>query len=98
MRDVAERLRDILEAIESIERYAARGKPAMEHDELLQTWFVRHVQIIGEAARALPEDVRDSIPGVPWREIIGMRHLLVHHYFGVDTETLWQVVEQGIPP
>ena len=51
MRDDRERLLDILEAIERIERYAARGREAFENDELLQTWVVHHVQIIGEAAR-----------------------------------------------
>jgi uncharacterized protein with HEPN domain len=50
MRDPKERLRDILEAIGSIERYAARGRQVFESDELIQNWFVRHLQIIGEAA------------------------------------------------
>ena len=50
MRDPKERLRDILDAIANIERYAARGRQAFEKDELIQSWFVRHRQIIGEAA------------------------------------------------
>ena len=54
MRDSAERLRDILEAIEAIERHRDGDRAALEHDELRQTWFLRHLQIIGEAARALP--------------------------------------------
>ena len=52
MRDPRERLQDILEAIGHIDRYAARGREAFEADELIQSWFVRHLQIIGEAARA----------------------------------------------
>ena len=51
MRDPKERLRDILDGIANIERYAARGRRAFESDELVQNWFVRHLQIIGEAAR-----------------------------------------------
>jgi len=51
VRDARERLQDILDAIGHIERYAARGREAFEADELLQNWFVRHLQIIGEAAR-----------------------------------------------
>ena len=54
MRDAAERLRDILEAITAIERHANCSREAFERDELLQSWFLRHLQIIGEAARALP--------------------------------------------
>ncbi len=51
MRDARERLQDILDAIDHIQRYAARGREAFEADELLQNWFVRHLQIIGDAAR-----------------------------------------------
>jgi len=51
VRDARERLQDILDAIDHIQRYAARGREAFEADELLQNWFVRHLQIIGEAAR-----------------------------------------------
>src|SRR3990170_4461691 len=57
----------------------------VETDELIQSWIVRHLQIIGEAARALPEAVREQAPAVPWSRIIGMRHILVHDYRGIDT-------------
>lgn len=60
MRDPKERLRDILDAIANIERYVARGRQAFESDELIQNWFVRHLQIIGEAARGLPQELRDG--------------------------------------
>ena len=61
MRDPKERLRDVLEAIASIERYAARDRQVFESDELIQNWFVRHLQIIGEAAYALPKELRDQV-------------------------------------
>ena len=57
MRDPNERLRDILDAIANIERYAARGRQVFEADELIQNWFVRHLQIIGEAAYSLPREL-----------------------------------------
>lgn len=97
MRDPKERLRDILDAIAKIERYAARGRQAFEKDELIQNWFVRHLQIIGEAAYALPDDVRDQQPDIPWTQIIGMRHILVHDYFVIDTDIVWDAVEQDLP-
>ena len=97
MRDPKERLRDMLEAIEYIERYAVQGREAFERDELIQNWMVRHLQIIGEAARALPQDVRDLGSDVPWSKIIGMRHILVHDYFRIDTEIVWDVVERDLP-
>ena len=70
MRDPKERLRDILDGIANIERYAARGRQAFESDELIQNWFVRHLQIIGEAVRGLPQERRDREKSVPWSKIM----------------------------
>jgi uncharacterized protein with HEPN domain len=97
VRDPKERRRDILDAIANIERYAARGRQAFEKDELIQSWFVRHRQIIGEAAYALPREVRDHQPDIPWTEIIGMRHILVHDYFVIDTNIVWDAIERDLP-
>ncbi len=97
MRDPRERVRDMLEAIEAIERYLHRGKDELERDELLQCWFVHNLQIIGEAAKALPEEVRALAPEVEWHKIIGMRNVLVHGYFAIDTEIVWKTVSQDVP-
>jgi uncharacterized protein with HEPN domain len=86
VRDPVARLRDILEAIAAIQRYGDRDKIAFENDELLQAWFVRNLQIIGEAARTLAEESRALAPEIPWPNIIGMRNVLVHGYFEIDTE------------
>lgn len=64
MRDDKERLKDIEEAIERIEKYASKGKKAFQSDELIQSWIVRHLQIIGEATRSLSSDCRDKYCGV----------------------------------
>ena len=98
MRDPRERLQDILDAVANIERYAVRGRRAFQNDELIQNWFVRHLQIIGEAVRMLPQEIRALAPEVPWSKIEGMRHILVHDYFAVDTEIVWNVVERDLPP
>ncbi|MFQ5532923.1 MAG: DUF86 domain-containing protein [Candidatus Methylomirabilales bacterium] len=97
MRDDRERLLHILEAIERIERYAARGREAFEQDELIQNWMVLHIQIIGEATRALSREFRESHPELPWTEMVGMRHVLVHDYFGIDLDIVWRVVERDLP-
>ena len=96
MRDPKERLRDILEAIAAVARYLHRGKAAFKRDELLQGWFVRNLQIIGEAARAVSEEVRELAPDVPWAKVIGMRNVLVHGYFEIDADIVWQTATRDL--
>lgn len=96
MRDPAERLRDILEAIAAIERHSDCEKRAFERDELLQAWFVRHLQIIGEAAKGIPEDIRTLAPEIPWHQIAGMRNVLVHGYFEIDTDLVWDAATRDV--
>lgn len=98
MRDDRERLRDILEAIERIERYTSKGREEFMQDELIQTWVVHHIQIIGEAARKLTEEVRSEHDEVPWPAIIAMRNILVHDYFSVDIDEVWSTIERDLPP
>ncbi len=97
MRDPKERLRDILEAIAVIERCRDCERSAFEQDEMLQVWFLRHLQIIGEAARRLPEEIRHLAPDIPWHKIIGMRNVLVHGYFAIDLDVVWNAVQQDVP-
>lgn len=63
----------------------------------MQIWILHHLQIIGEAARSLTPDLKDKAPEIPWSKIIGMRHVLVHQYFEIDTEIVWSVVERDLP-
>lgn len=97
MRDDRERLLDILEAIEHIEKYTGSGRQALEDNELVQVWVLHHLQIIGEAARALSSTLREQYADVPWMQIIGMRNILVHGYFGVDVDVVWSAVERDLP-
>ncbi|MFI5330684.1 MAG: DUF86 domain-containing protein [Desulfobaccales bacterium] len=97
MRDERERLKDILEAIEHIEKYAAKGRALFEQDELIQIWFLQYLQIIGEASRALSTNIRETHPEVPWAKIIGMRNILVHNYFEIDLPIVWNAVERELP-
>ena len=97
MRSDKERIEDIIEAIEKIERYSDRGKQALETDEMLQVWVTRHLQIIGEAANRVSIEVQNRYPNIPWKKMIGMRHVLVHGYFEIDLELVWSVIENDIP-
>jgi uncharacterized protein with HEPN domain len=86
-----------VEAIDRINRYAVSDQQAFEEDELLQTWVVHHIGIIGEAARRISDDLRAQHPDVPWSQMIGMRNILVHHYFGIDAELVWATVKRDLP-
>lgn len=97
MRDDRERFLDILESIERIEKYTAQGRRTFEENELIQTWVIHHLQIIGEAARSISEDFKEAHPGIPWSSMIGMRNILVHAYFGIDLEVTWSVIERDLP-
>jgi uncharacterized protein with HEPN domain len=97
VRDQRERLLDILEAIERAEKHAEKGRAVFEQDELVQVWILYHLQVIGEAARSLESEFQESFPEIPWGKIIGMRNILVHHYFEIDTDIVWSVVESDLP-
>ena len=97
MRIVEERFLDMLEAIQRIEKYAGRGRQAFVADELIQTYIVHDLQILGEAAAKIPSDQQREYPELPWPKMIGMRNVLVHNYFNIDLDIVWQVVESELP-
>jgi len=97
MRDVGERLLDMMEAIERIEKYSAEGKQNFEQNELIQTWIVHHLGIIGKVASKLGHSFQEKHPSIPWAQIIAMRNILIHEYFGMDLEAVWQAVERDLP-
>lgn len=66
--------------------------------EMAYDAIVRNVELLGEAARQIPEPVRDRTPEIAWREIVGLRNILIHSYFGIDDEILWDVVTERIQP
>jgi uncharacterized protein with HEPN domain len=67
-------------------------------DERTFDAIVRNLQIIGEAVKVLPDWVRDIRPEQEWAKIAGLRNLLVHHYFGLDEQVLWDAVQNDVPP
>ncbi len=97
MRDDTERLRDIQEAAADIQKYAQLGREKFAADELIQTWIIHHLLVLGEAAAAISDDFKQQHPDIEWPRIIGMRNILVHHYFGVDLDVVWSVVERDLP-
>lgn len=97
-RDVRLFLTDMLESIAKIERYTAGMDFArFVENDLIVDAVVRNLEIIGEAARQIPEEVRGRYPDIPWRRVVGLRNIVVHEYFAVDLEVVWSVVRENLP-
>ncbi len=93
------RLRHMLDAATEALRFVQeRQREDLEHDRQLEWSLVKAIEIIGEAAAQVSDDVRDEIPCIPWRNIVGMRNRLVHAYFDINRDILWKTVVEGLPP
>ncbi len=90
-------LHHILECIENIESYVPNGKSDFFSSKLIQDAVIRNLEIVGEATKRISQDLREQHPQLPWREMAGLRDVLIHNYFGVDNEIVWNVIEKEIP-
>ncbi|MDJ0659377.1 MAG: DUF86 domain-containing protein [Crocosphaera sp.] len=97
MRDDRERLQDILDAIKQIEKYAVQGKERFIEDELIQTWVVHHLMIIGEASSRISQETKEKYPDIPWVGTIDVRNIITHEYFRVDLNIIWIIVNDNLP-
>jgi len=89
---------DILESMDKIERYTkGLTYDGFVKDEMVVDAVIRNIEIIGEAARNMPEDVREKYPDIPWRRMIGLRNIAIHEYFGVDLSIVWEIISKNLP-
>jgi len=97
-RDSRVYLEDILEATRKITAYTeSLSKAAFLEDEKTLDAVVRNLEVIGEAVKKLPEDLRAKHPALEWKKIAGLRDILIHEYFGLDAEIVWDIVQNKVP-
>ena len=98
-RDYRLYLDDIIEAVRRIKEFTNNmGFDDFRADIKTQDAVVRNLEIIGEASRSISEDLKLQFPEIEWREIVDLRNLLLHEYFGVDLNIVWSIIQIDLPP
>jgi uncharacterized protein with HEPN domain len=97
MRDDKVYLTHILESMDYIESFVHPGREEFFESRLIQDAVIRNLEIIGEAVKHISPEMRKEYENIPWREMAGLRDVLIHGYFGVDLRTVWGVVERELP-
>jgi len=93
-----QRLLHILDAISEIERYTKNvDLETFLENSMMRFASIKQMEIIGEAANVISQETRSNFDEIEWKQIIGMRHILVHEYFGVDNYLIWQIILGDIP-
>jgi uncharacterized protein with HEPN domain len=88
----------IIESIEALEKHSANlSKEDFLNSLLIQDAICRRLEIIGEAANKLDDEFKEKHPDIPWYKIVGMRNLLIHEYFHVDLDQVWNTLQNSIP-
>jgi len=89
---------DVLESIEKIENYTSEiSFEEFIKDEKTKDAVVRNIEIIGEAVKHIPEEIKEKYNQIPWKKIIGMRNRLIHGYFVVDYTIVWEIIKNELP-
>ena len=98
-REAGDYIEDIFDAMLDIQEFTAEySYDQFVNDRKTQYAVIRAIEIIGEASKNVPQEIREKYRNIPWREMATMRDRLIHGYFGVDLIILWDTVQQDIPP
>lgn len=99
VREIRDYLNDILEMIEDVGNFTeGMSYEELESDKKTLYAAIRCLEVLGEAVKKIPKHIREKYPEIPWQEIAGMRDKLIHEYFGVDMEIIWDAIREDLPP
>ncbi|MBM4328626.1 MAG: DUF86 domain-containing protein [Deltaproteobacteria bacterium] len=90
-------LAQILERVERILSFTGKGKGSFLTSPLIQDAVIRNFEVIGEAAKRVPNEFRETHPSIPWKGLTALRDVLIHQYEGVNPEEVWRIVEKELP-
>jgi len=91
-------IKDVISAMESIERFVeGMSLEKLMQDDKTSSAVIRKFEIIGEATKRLPDELKEGYPDIPWKRMAGMRDRLIHAYFGIDYELVWDAIKADIP-
>lgn len=97
-RDYKSSLQDVLEAIANVEEFVGNmSVEALKADKKTLHAVVRNLEVIGEAVKNVPSEIRNKYPLTPWSRIAGLRDILIHHYFGIDGDIVCDIVQNKLP-
>jgi uncharacterized protein with HEPN domain len=98
-RDYIDYLQDVVDSVDDIGDFIeGMSFEEFSRDKKTTNAVLRSIEVIGEAAKNVPEEIRKQHPQIPWKKMSGMRDKLIHEYHGVDIETVWQTLQEDIPP
>ena len=91
-------IEDILDAIRKIEMYVAKlSFEEFSNNSMAIDAIIRNFEVIGEASKNIPKRIKEKYPNVEWKEATGFRNVLIHNYFGIDVESVWDTLNNNIP-
>lgn len=96
MREQRLYLNDILESINLIQSYVSKGRDEFFNNRMMQDAVIRNLEVIGEASKKLSPEIKAAHSCIPWRQIAGLRDVLIHNYMKVDTVEIWGVIENDL--
>jgi uncharacterized protein with HEPN domain len=98
VKDVSVYLIHMLDSMDRVAEYIEAGEEHFSSSPMVQDAVIRNLEVIGEAAKRVPDDIREQSQTIPWKRLAGLRDILIHQYDGVDLQQVWRVAQVVLPP